>query len=172
MRGRLINPMLVEVALLDTDATAADPDGPGPLPSGYDPDFHEPVRLPDGSSARKETSVKLPAQVEIDTLERLNETGAGNVPAGSMRCIFHFQDLEDAGLVDATTGEAKIRIDSRLVAIYHLTDGTLIQKIRTPPGLYCIEAAPQSFGLSGGERNLLVCTFSPRDQGLAAGAGG
>ena len=43
MRGRLINPFAAELAQLDTAATAADPDGPGPLTSGYDADFQETV---------------------------------------------------------------------------------------------------------------------------------
>ena len=41
MRGRLINPFLAELAQLDMAATAADPDGAGPLTSGYDSDFKE-----------------------------------------------------------------------------------------------------------------------------------
>jgi hypothetical protein len=40
MRGRLIFKFLAELRRLDTRAMATvDPDGPGPLTGGYDPDF-------------------------------------------------------------------------------------------------------------------------------------
>jgi hypothetical protein len=75
--------------------------------------------------------------------------------------VFHFRDLERTGLVDAATGEARLRINDRLVAI-HTLHGELVQAIRTPPGLYATEVQPQSFGL-GLSRNLLLVTFDERE---------
>ena len=162
MRGRLINPFLAELAQIDTTATAADPDGPGPLTSGYDPDFQEPVLLAPGVDARKEKApVHLPCQVEVDKFESLQILAAGNAPSTSLALIFHFQDLERLALVDVN-GDAAIRVNDRLIAIRRM-NGSLVQAIRTPPGLFATEVEPLAFGL-GGERNLLKVTFANRER--------
>lgn len=168
-RGRLIFPFLVNVARLDTDATFADPDAGGPLESGYDDDFREVVIVPPatgsqrGASARVEDVVQCKAQIEDDQFEELEMLATGRSPEGSVTIVFHFADLERRGLVDAGTGEALIRVNDRLAAIF-TRRGVLVQTIRNPPGLFCVEAKPRSFGLglNVSHRNLLVCTFEPR----------
>lgn len=173
MRGRLINPFLAELAQLDTAATGADPDGAGPLTSGYDPDFRETVIAPSntgrGVDARKEKSpIRIPCQVEVATFEALQAATGGNSPNSRVTLVFHFQDLERMGLVDAASGDALLRINDRLVALYEL-GGKLVQAIRTPPGLYATEVQPQSFGL-GLARNLLLVTFEERELSLRGAA--
>jgi len=164
MRGRLIVPFLAEIRQLDTDAQAAlDPDGGGPLTSGFDPDFREPVRVSNVAVNRAEkAAVLIPCQYEDGLYGQLNQQPGGNDPRNQMILVFHFQYLEEAGLVDATSGEALIRVGDRCTAIYQ-EDGTFIQKFGVN-GFFCTEARPASFGLSGGERNLLICTFQSRDQ--------
>jgi len=169
MRGRLINPFAAELAQLDTAATAADPDGPGPLTSGYDADFQETVLLPSpsgrGRDARREKPpIRIPCQVEVQAFGALTELPTGNSPRSHLVLVFHFGDLEQLGLVDPTTGDALLRPGDHLVAIRDLSTGELVQAIRTPPGLYLTEAQPQSFGL-GGRRNLLLATFGERALG-------
>lgn len=168
MRGRLINPFIAELAQLDTVATAADPDVGGPLASGYDSVFKETAKLVGGASARQEKPVIfVPCQVEVGFFEALSQLASGNAPTSDVKLVFHFQDLETMALVDLTTGEALIRPNDRLVAIRRFSDQSLIQAISSARGgLFVTEAQPQSFGLSGGERNLLVCSFGPREQGL------
>jgi len=172
MRGRLINPFLAELAQLDTEQTAADPDGAGPLTSGYDPDFKETVIVPlgtGGADARKEKPpIRVPCQVEVGAFEALQQLTAGNSPNSRLTLVFHFQDLERLGLVDEPSGDALIRVNDRLVAIRSMT-GALVQAIRTPPGLYATEVQPQSFGLALA-RNLLVVTFEERELGVRVGA--
>lgn len=166
MRGRLINPFKVLIARLDTVGTAADPDGAGPMTSGYDDVFREPVRKADGTSGRVEhTPVLVPCQIEVGAYEGLHETSAGDDPDGSIVVVFHFEDLEDMTLINPDTGEALIHKDDRLVSIHRFDDETLIQKCGVD-GYFCTEAQPQSFGLSGGERNLLVCKFDTRDASI------
>lgn len=170
-RGRLIFPQLAEIYRLDTTATAADPDGAGPLVSGYDPDFLEPVQIPGGSQAgtdaRREIAAPyIPCQVEVEAFEALQQVASGNAPNTQVRIVFHFYDLERLGLVDASTGLAKIHAGDRLHAIRRISNESIIQMIRNPPGLYAVDAQPRSFGLSSGERNLLVVTFQPRAQGV------
>ena len=169
MRGRLINPFLAELARLDTVATAADPDGPGPLTSGYDPDFKETVVLPSPGNARREQPpIRLPCQVEIGTFEALQQLASGTSPNSKVTLVFHFRDLEQLGLVDPGTGDALLRVNDRLVAIRDLA-GNLVQAVRTPPGLYATEVQPQSFGL-GLCRNLLLVTFDERELGVRGAA--
>ena len=179
MRGRLINPFLAEIAQLDTVATAADPDGAGPLTSGYDDDFREVVRYsnptdPDdqlGLSARKEKpSILVPCQVEDHLFDAMRMFAAGDIPEFKLGLVFHFRDLENMGLVDTTTGRSLITNDDRLVAIRRCPSKELVQSILTPPGLYATEPRSASFGLSGGERNLLIVTFEDREQGLSRAA--
>ncbi len=168
MRGRLINPFLAELAQLDTVATAADPDGAGPLASGYDPDFKETVLVPagpgSGVDARKEKPpLRVPCQVEVGAFEALQQLATGTSPNSRVTLVFHFQDLERMGLVDLASGDALLRVNDRLVAIHDLA-GNLVQRVRTPPGLYATEVQPQSFGL-GLARNLLLVTFDERELG-------
>lgn len=171
MRGRLIWPFLLEVHRLDYAAMRADPDAGGPETSGLDPIFKEPIRLPSGEVARKELPpILVPCQPENQLYDQLQMVAAGNDPTSRFIFTFHFQDLEQMDLVDPATGNALIRTGDRASAIYK-QDGTFIQKLtaRSGKGFYCTEAQPASFGLSGGERNLLLCTFEPRDQSYRGG---
>lgn len=173
MRGRLINPFLVELAQLDTAATDEDPDAGGALVSGYDDDFREPVRVSDGTTAgadarREKDHIFVPCQVEVVTFDQLRMLGSGDVPNYQLRLVFHFEELERMGLVDPATGKALIRKNDRLVAIRECS-GALVEAVATPPGLYATEPQPQSFGLSGSKRNLLLVTFEDREQGSAGG---
>jgi hypothetical protein len=170
MRGRLIFPFLAELHRLDSQAMATeDPDGAGPLASGYDPDFKEPVLVDaddDGVAEpyrRERPPVRVPCQVEPEALEALRMTAIGNTPRSNIDLVFHFRDLERLDLVDATTGDALIRPSDRLGALYDVA-GNLVQAVRTPPGLYVTEARPSGFGLhrQRPRRNLLIVTFQDR----------
>lgn len=168
MRGKLINAFLAEIARLDTVATAGDPDGAGPITSGYDPDFKETVVLEDAGprrDARREMPpLLIPCQVEVAAFETLRQLASGNSPDSRVTLVFHFRDLERMGLVDPASGDALLRVNDRLVAIRDLA-GALVQAVRTPPGLYATEVQPQSFGL-GRSRNLLLVTFEERELGV------
>ncbi len=161
MRGRLINPFLAKIAQLDTVATAT--------AGGYDDDFDDVKKNTDGTTKRVDkTPILVPCQVEVGVFEALMQVAAGDLPKTEMHIVFHFADLEEMGLVDADTGQALIRVDDKLISIHRFADGSLIELVNPKAGgLYITEAQPQSFGLSGGERNLLVCTLDQRDQGKA-----
>lgn len=170
MRGRLIFPFLAELRRLDTAAMAStDPDGPGPLTGGFDPDFKEPVlvdRDGDGIAERERVehpAIRVPCQVESKVFEDLRMLASGDSPRSDISLVFHFKDLERLGLVDAATGDALIRPNDRLAGLYDL-GGLLVQTIRTPPGLYVTQAQPRGFGLGRSQphRNLLLVTFEAR----------
>ena len=175
MRGRLIFPFVAELFRLDTAGTAnTDPDGAGPLTSGYDPDFKEPVGVDtndDGIGERvraEHPAVRVPCQVEPKTFEELRMFAAGNSPRSRVELVFHFRDLERLSLVDVPSGDALVRPGDRLGALYDKA-GALVQSVRTPPGLYVTEARPIGFGLHRPRphRNLLLVAFEDRQ--LAAG---
>ena len=172
MRGRLINSFVAELAQLDAEATAADPDGAGPLTSGYDADFREPVLVAaaDGlRDARQEKpTIRVPCQVEIQSFGALTELVSGNSPRSHLTLVFHFRDLERLGLVDPATGEPLLRTGDRLVALRDVRTDEIVQAIRTPPGLYLVEPQPV-LGL-GERRNLLLATFDERSLGPRSGA--
>jgi hypothetical protein len=174
MRGRLINPFLAEIVQLDTVATAEDPDGAGPLTSGYDSDFKETVIVPGsewrGRDARSEKPViRVPCQVEVGEFGQLQELLTGMSPKSHLVLVFHFEDLERMGLVDQASGDALLKVDDRLVSIRDYHTGDLVQAVRTPPGLYITEVRPQSFGL-GLKRNLLFAVFDERALGAKGAA--
>ena len=170
MRGRLISPFLAQLNRIDLGAMAArGPDGGASGGGGFDPDFKEPVLVDAdddgvGESWRIELPpIRVPCQVEPEAFETLRMVGSGNAPRSSLDLVFHFKDLERLGLVDQATGDALIRPSDRLSALYDL-GGSLVQTVRTPPGLYVTEAKPTSFGLSlrRPRRNLLIVSFQDR----------
>ncbi len=175
VRGRLIFPFLAEIARLDTQATAADPDGAGALTSGYDSDFREPRKVPNlavvpidpsSTDARAEsTPIEIKVQVEPGFFEALTQLFAGVSPDSKMMLVAHYKDLEAASLVDPVNGEPLIRTNDRLVSIKQL-DGTLVRTIRNPPGLFITEVRDIGHGL-GTHRNLLLLTLEERVQAAA-----
>ncbi|KKL22049.1 hypothetical protein LCGC14_2439320 [marine sediment metagenome] len=171
MRGRLVNTFEIELAQLNTSEMDLDPDGSaGPLTSGYDDDFREPVVLlrdevaddTTGIALREETLVKVPCQIEPQSWEQLRQLLGGSSPNAAVRIVFHFRDLERLCLIDPVTGEALIRNNDRLCSIFDC-EGELIQEVRNPPGLFATQVRP-TFGL-GRSRNLLIATFEEREQG-------
>ena len=93
VRGRLIFQFLAELRQLDADAMSTQA-------PGYDEDFKEPALLDtDGDGAgepyrREHPPVRVPCQVEPQTIEALRMTPAGNTPQSSLDLVFHFSDLE------------------------------------------------------------------------------
>lgn len=177
-RGRLIRPILVEIAQLDTLATAQDqPDdnADGGVSPGYHENFREPRLLPSttpdatgsprGESARKETTLKCLAQWEVENYDFQQQWASGNSPGNRTGLVFHYRDLEKRGLLDED-GNAKIHVNDRLCAIYHAKTEDLIQEIRDPPGLYITQLRPGSMGLRGAKRNVLFATLEDRERSV------
>lgn len=167
-RGRLIFPLIADLARLNTAATQT--------ASGYDDVFRSPkISYPSGatgprvSSRVEHTVIQLRCQVEASRFAEQHQQPSGNAPNHQLGLVFHFVDLEAAGLVDLATGDALIRVNDRLVALRRL-NGTLAQTIPMPAGLYATEVQPIGLGL-GGDRNLLLVQFNDRPQGLVAGGG-
>jgi len=168
-RGRLIFPFLIELAQLDTEAMAADPDGDGPQTSGYDLDFREPVIITQsvddvtGDPLRLERCTTFKCQIEDKEMEALRQVLGGTSPDSAITLVMHFKDLEKVGLVD-DNGRATIRKNDRLAKIFN-KKGKLIMVVPDPPGLYVTSATDAGFGI-GPFRNLLIVKFDEREQGV------
>jgi len=164
-RGRLLHPFLAVIARLDTVATRASNGG-----EGYDDVFRSPQVLegPGGErvDARKESVIKVPAQVEDRRFEGLRQMPSGDSPQSAMVLTMHFRDLERLELVD-DDGVARIHKNDRLVELREICSNKLVQSFRDPPGLYVIEAVPAAHGL-GLKRNLLLVSLEQRDTATAA----
>lgn len=176
-RGRLIFPFSVQLGLLDTDGTRADPDGAGALQSGYDDDFREPVVVPPSSGSvrgtvrRVEVVRTFMAQVEDDSDEVLQMAASGNNPTNTLGLVFHFADLEAAGAVESGTGVAIIKAPgARLIQINNPRTGALIQRYDIVPGYWATQAKRMGFGL-GPQSNLLFVLFQERDVSVPATGG-
>lgn len=159
-RGRLLFPFVCEIAQLDLAATATDPD------------FKEPTILSTddgvGESSRAETLIRVSGSFHTpQTSFSLQQSPTGDMRRVDILIVFHFDELENLGLIEETTGTALIKVGDRLNAIYDETSGALVQKLPNPPGAFVVSASPL-FGL-GGTRNLLEVRFQSRDQGSTVG---
>lgn len=157
--GRLIYPSVVVLRQLDTDATRT--------AGAYDDEFREP-KLVDGdadgigeSQLVEQAELKLSAQVATRRFEFAEQSFHGQVPeSDDLELTFHMRDLTAKGLV-AADGRAKLVPGDRLDRIEDRT-GAVMHTFPNPPGMFLVAARPSGF--LQGVRNLLVCTFSARDQ--------
>ncbi len=158
MRGRIICPFVAVLAQLDTKSTT------------YDPLFREPRVSIDTAGQRTreraETEKRCRCQVETGTFELQQMTAAGNAALSSLTLVFHFSDLDDAGLV-GDDNRALINVNDRLLQLLRADDGGVEADFsKVPP--YITEATPSGFGF-GGRVNLLVCRLSDRPQAAQRG---
>lgn len=162
-RGRLVFPMTAELARIDTATTN----------TSVDPDFRTvKANYPGGLGVREKgrkesTPIKLPCQVEIGAWEQRRQEALGNTPDSNLTLVFHFSDLEAADLIDAS-GDPKIRVGDRLVAIWDRDNVNRLQKVDARRGgLYAVRVQPDGYGLAG-TRNLLIVVFEERPQGIVS----
>jgi hypothetical protein len=167
--GRLIRPQIALIYQLDTVTTAADPDGIGPLTTGYDADLGDVLPYDVGtvrtSSRKEKTVIRLPVQIESETYDQTQQVAQGNTQGRRMTLITHFDELRKLSLIDAD-GLPMLYRGDRLGSIVHAKTGVLIIKVTEPHGLFIEETCPISFGLSGADRNLLRISLTSRAQGV------
>ncbi|TXH17462.1 MAG: hypothetical protein E6R03_03915 [Hyphomicrobiaceae bacterium] len=159
-RGRLIFPMTCRYEPLDTAATAAQDGG-----TGYDRDFREPIRRPDRTTSLTygdPIEVECQVETEDDVQRLLDQQTHGDQSKSEVRLCFHFQDLEDQGLVD-DNGRALIKNGDHLLALLDV-DGNILDDY-AQMDLVVTHAQPRSYGLSSLRRNLLLVTWSRRSRG-------
>ena len=156
MRGRLINPAVVEIARIDTESAA------------YDPIYDE---LPttqgvDGKPVEdrpEQATIKLRAQIRTVDDDRVAIPGTALDIVRMLVLTFHLRELERRGLVDATTGKIALNKGDRIITILN-TRGKVIEQVEYPPGLYATHVKGQPIGISR-TRNIVDVVFTSRSQG-------
>jgi hypothetical protein len=166
MRGRLIQRFKAEIARIDTEA----------IDSGdyYDEDFREVVYSVGSSDGigtlqrQEHDTILVPVQIGTRTFEALQAFDQGNAPETELVMHMHFADLERLSLVETSTGEPLIHTGDRLVSIKRYFDEALVLSIRTPPGLYVVEATSAGWGINMAQptRNLLRVKFEERSAAI------
>jgi len=160
MKVRLVRPLFVDIAPVDTEA------------SPYDPDFQEPALGgpgPDGIGDRTRAEkplVRVPAQVEAGPFERLQQSLGGNLPDTRLVLVLDYDDLLRLGLIDPATNETTLRPGDRLVHI-RSGAGAILETFPDPPGMFVTELRP-GYGLEH-DRNILLAFCDDREQGLVRG---
>lgn len=155
----LIQPFLLEICQLDTAMTRA----AGP---GVDDDFQEPIVASIAGrrvvGRYEKAPIFIRVQVEEQAMDQLNAVSSGNTAEAQVAFIAHQRDLRLAGLI-RDDGKSVFNVGDRANAIY-TTRRKLVHMIPTPPGLYCVEVRPTSYGLDR-SLNLLLLRFESRAQG-------
>jgi len=161
-RGRLIWPFRATIQRLNTSATAAN--ALAGQPSGYDRIFREPVKDATADSRIYESADLVSCQVrtELGKFERAVTLPNGRDLEFDVRLALHYFELETLGLVNAD-GSLKFQASDKLTAIYK-KDGVTLKRSFDPP-LYCVHVQDRSWGLSGGDRNLVLVYFKDRKEG-------
>lgn len=156
----LIFPFLAEIYRLDTAMTGA-------VGDGYDDDFRETrVRTQAGRrevSRYEKTPVRLPVQIEDQVWDALNMVAGGNLSDKEIVFVAHRRWLLTNGYVNAETGKVLFNVGDRCGAIYTKRN-KLVHTVPNPPGLFCLEVRPISYGLDG-TLNLILFRFAGRPSG-------
>lgn len=166
--GRLLRPQTAVWGVVDTEATAEDPNGVGVEPStGYDDLFGEPVVYETGGTRvvnRVETEVRCSVQVEPEEYDSATPLQNGLGLDRRISLIAFKPELRKLGLLRAD-GQPTLKIGDRLIAIRHKHTDEVILAPEDPPGMYITEIRPLSFGLASQTQNLVQIICTHRRQG-------
>ena len=144
-RGRLIQKFLVHIARLDADATNSVVDG------GFDPDFHEPINVDDGtqlgSNSRRYHPVdQLHCQLDRKTWGQRRTERSGEEIDADILIILHMPELERLGFVNAS-GEPIFQRGDKIVELLTVK-GALELLFDDPPGMFIVSAERAGHGLA------------------------
>lgn len=161
----LIFAYMVKIGRLDTASMGVE------NPAGYDDVLREPVLVDSdgdgvGEPRRREILVSLPAQISTASWEQLRLSAGGLAPESEIAICFDRDDLDEAGLIDVSTGESVLRLSDRLVSIEDMDGVPIItfpndpneDHYRTP--LQATSVRPTGFM---GSENLVDIIFRQED---------
>ena len=157
-RARVLGGHAASLSRIDTEATAA--------AGNYDSDFREPKRVDDGSWAGTDgridqAPILVPCQFSDERYSAMDPMTNGIELQHRMVLTFAWKDLERAGLLDAGTNAAAIRVTAKLNGIYDRRGNLLLDTTATR--MCCTQARPAGF--MGSSISLLICTFECRESG-------
>jgi hypothetical protein len=170
-RGRLLRPMLLELLRIDVEATrtadgfddvlgsplitpAADPLDPPPLgaPRGEPATLYHPAVRVRGQVENGLRGLSTNAMLIVQT---------GNQPKFKIQVVYHYEDLELAGLI-AADGHVRFRQGDRLIKIRDAATEDLVCNVEDA---YATVIDDTSFGLGAASRNLCIVTYESRARG-------
>lgn len=157
MRPRLVNPFYASIARIDYAG--------GETAGDFDDDFGE-VKTKTVSGQRvverpESAAVKVRCQIEDEEFRSLHMFDAGDSPEAKIGIVCDMTWLARNGYVGAD-GLSVFGINDRLVQIVDHR-GNKVHDIANPPGLYCVEARPISYGI-GRRLRLLLLRYNDRAQ--------
>lgn len=160
-RARVLGAHVAALKQIDTVATED--------ASHYDSSFREPKIVDDGTwegapGRIDQAEIRVPCQIEDEEFERMDPMANGTETQHRLRLTFAMKDLERAGLIDAGTKVAAIRLTAQLCGVYDRR-GMLLYDM-SAIGIYCIETRPAGF--LGASVSLLICIFQCRGAGVKA----
>lgn len=139
---------------------------------GYDKDFREPITF-DATrqgkvvrdNARSEyPAIRVPCQVEMIRLERLNQAPPGDAPQTGFQLVMHRVDLKRMKLIDPSTRKVLLKVNDRISSITSFRR-PYVETVRIdPPGLYIIEIQPASFGFGMDGTDLFLVFLAEREK--------
>lgn len=145
MRGRIIQKFIASIARLDEASTGAVVEG------GWDPDFHEPKIVDDGTqlgndSKRFHDPINLMCQLDRKSWGAVDSTRGGQQKTADIIICLHWPELQKRGLIDSN-GKAIFRRGDKIIEIL-TKKGELDVKFDDPPGLFIRECERAGHGLS------------------------
>lgn len=169
-RGRLINKFVAVIMRLDTAATAA------VIGGGYDKEFDAVIPVDDGSqlgltSRREMAELRLNAQLDRKSWGEQMQTRGGRQIAADIVLVFHWPDLENAGLI-GTDGEPLLKKGDRIAKIETVM-GTVEATFDYPPGMFITDFERAGHGQApfGNPRTNLLYTYCAYERVASEGVG-
>lgn len=160
MRGRLIFPMFVTVAQLDTAAIET--------ADNYDEDYHT-TKLVDTNADGKgeptredDDEIEFKAQIENDMEELQKMTKSGDVTDSAVGLVVHLRDMARLGFI-TTARPLGVKKADRLVQ--QTNRRRVLVKAYTAPQLFCTHAKHLD-GYIGREANMALFVFGERPAGV------
>lgn len=149
MHARLHHAFFAEFLQLDAIATRRDPDGSGPLTSGFDDVFQEVTNFTQPTGTREEARknkdpVLVPCNVDTNTMDALQQMLAGNSPTSKLVIVVAWRTMRAMGLLRKDTGAPIIRVNDELVSFRDRCKNVVF-KPEFP--LFVTQVAP-SFGIA------------------------
>jgi hypothetical protein len=169
MRVPLLYPVVAVLHPLDPVATRA-VDPPGAPTQGYDDILGEPIPYDAASGAATDTrqesaELRIPCQVEVMTHEELQQMDTGDAPLSRYVLVFHRSDLDNLGLLDATTRKVSIKKNDRVSRIEKKGfPGTVTHPLDHDLFVYKIE--PGSWGMGPDGYDLELCYLATRPDAM------
>ena len=176
MRVPLLSPVQLVISRLDLQNTRrVDPDGAGPLTSGYDADLREPHVYTDPAretrvdARRYLPAIRVPCQVEVKDFEQVRQRFGGDAPVTQMTFVLHVMDLRRLGywLTDTQCergGGPALKTNDRIDRIERTgRPGEVVYPLKEKLFIYELEPGSWGFGPSGQD---LVIVWTANRPGL------